>query len=368
MNHLHDWSRRPEEVCLSGDVGANAPASTDSQITGPGRSRKRACSRRTGFTLIELLVVIAIIAVLIALLLPAVQQAREAARRTQCRNNLKQFGLAMHNYHDVFNCFAPGYLGYPAGAGMGCDATSGNLGAIPVRQGWGWGVFLLPFIDQANLFNSLSVNAKQAVCDHPTGAAASTAIGDPDLERIVLNVFICPSAPDPALNPTRDTSTTPTAVSSHGKSNYRGVCGIDFTGKDPTTGIRGVFGDATQSPPVKLRDHVDGTSNSLAIGECFRRDADADIYNFSGALGEYVGGHWIGLPPDVRQSSAVGQLKETGTFALNGGSINAFASVHVGGGHFLLADGSVKFYSQNADQVSVSRLGTIDDGKVVSLD
>ncbi|MES2791016.1 MAG: DUF1559 domain-containing protein [Planctomycetota bacterium] len=326
--------------------------------------------RRSGFTLIELLVVIAIIAVLIALLLPAVQQAREAARRSQCKNNLKQLGLAMHNYHDVYNCFPAGYMGFPAASGMGCDAISGmtvTTPAVPVRQGWGWGTFLLPYVDQANLFNSLSVNSKQAVCDKPTGAAASLAIGDPALARTILPVFVCPSATDPALNPTRDSS-SPANPSAHAKSNYRGVCGIDFSGKDPTTGIRGMFGDGTLTPPVRMRDHVDGSSNSVAIGECFRRDADADIYNFNGALGEYVGGHWIGLPSDVRQSSVVGQLKSTGTFSLNGGSINSFASPHVGGGHFVLADGSVRFVSQNADQTMVSRLGTIDDGNVVNLE
>lgn len=325
--------------------------------------------RHRGFTLIELLVVIAIIAVLIALLLPAVQQAREAARRSQCKNNLKQLGLALHNYHDIHNCFPPGYLGYPAGAAMDCAATSGTVPSttIQVRQGWGWGVFLLPCLDQANLFNALSVNSKQAVCSNATGAAASLANGDPQLQRTSLPVFNCPTAPDPQLNPTRDNTTTPNSPSAHGKSNYRGVSGIDFSGKDPTTGIRGMFGDGTLTSPIRLRDHVDGSSNSVAIGECFRRDVDADIYSFNGTLGEYVGGHWIGTPADVRQSSAVGQLKQTGTFAINGASINAFASMHVGGGHFLLADGSVRFVSQNANQATVSLLGTINDGGVVDL-
>src|SRR5215813_2046814 len=109
--------------------------------------------RRSGFTLIELLVVIAIIAVLIGLLLPAVQQAREAARRSQCKNNLKQMGLAMHNYHDVYQCFPPGYLGYPAGNGGSC-ATINNT--TQRGQGWGWGAFLLPYLDQGNLYNLLS--------------------------------------------------------------------------------------------------------------------------------------------------------------------------------------------------------------------
>src|SRR5271156_6169116 len=106
--------------------------------------------RRKGFTLIELLVVIAIIAVLIALLLPAVQQAREAARRTQCKNNLKQMGLAMYNYLDVYQSFPPGYLGYSAGNGGSCS-TLDNYAQR--GQGWGWGCYLLPYLDQGNLYN-----------------------------------------------------------------------------------------------------------------------------------------------------------------------------------------------------------------------
>src|SRR5438128_1844485 len=97
--------------------------------------------RRRGFTLIELLVVIAIIAILIALLLPAVQQAREAARRTQCRNNLKQIGLALHNYHDTMNTFPMGMSGWP--------------GTLEGAE-WGWGVFIIPYLDQSALYISIS--------------------------------------------------------------------------------------------------------------------------------------------------------------------------------------------------------------------
>ncbi len=100
--------------------------------------------RRLGFTLIELLVVIAIIAILIALLLPAVQQAREAARRTQCRNNLKQIGLALHNYHDVFNTFPPGYV-----AKIANNKTSSE------RSMFAWGALILPYIEQGNLYQVL---------------------------------------------------------------------------------------------------------------------------------------------------------------------------------------------------------------------
>ena len=107
---------------------------------------------RRGFTLIELLVVIAIIAILIALLLPAVQQAREAARRTQCRNNLKQLGLAMHNYHDVFLTFPSGWIAVDAGVPSAHAGTSGL----------GWGAMLLPQIDQANLYELFNPNVSIA--------------------------------------------------------------------------------------------------------------------------------------------------------------------------------------------------------------
>ncbi|MEZ6124220.1 MAG: DUF1559 domain-containing protein [Planctomycetaceae bacterium] len=108
--------------------------------------KERKGSLHRGFTLIELLVVIAIIAILIALLLPAVQQAREAARRTQCKNNLKQLGLALHNYHDVHNCFLTGWWDRWSATG----ANVGNDGH------WGWGTYLLPYMDQAPLYNQLS--------------------------------------------------------------------------------------------------------------------------------------------------------------------------------------------------------------------
>src|SRR5437870_4974281 len=119
--------------------------------------------RRLGFTLIELLVVIAIIAILIALLLPAVQQAREAARRTQCKNNLKQIGLAYHNYHDVFGQF-------PKCAILGIDVSTGSL---RFDQSMSWGISILPYIDQAPLFNLYNSSLSEYAASN---AAAVSAI------------------------------------------------------------------------------------------------------------------------------------------------------------------------------------------------
>src|SRR6201996_1630152 len=124
--------------------------------------------RSKGFTLIELLVVIAIIAVLIALLLPAVEQAREAARRTQCKNNLKQMGLALHNYHDTNNTFPPGWIGQSTAA----------------YSGFGWNTMLLPSIDQGPLYNSL---AQSSIPNMLTGLAANTSTQTSKTTDSVLN-------------------------------------------------------------------------------------------------------------------------------------------------------------------------------------
>src|SRR5262245_45950852 len=150
-----------------------------------GRSMR---SRRPAFTLIELLVVIAIIAVLIALLLPAVQQAREAARRTQCKNNLKQIGLAYHNYHDTHNCLPP--QGETNGF---VDSASMNVTPKPV---WGWSTYVLPFIDQAPLFNQLNPGPTSL-----TAAVQSNTLYP--LVQTMLPVYRCPSDTGQLLNTER---------------------------------------------------------------------------------------------------------------------------------------------------------------------
>src|SRR4029450_4034674 len=124
-------------------------------------------SRRSGFTLIELLVVIAIIAVLVSLLLPAVQQAREAARTAQCKNNLKQIGLALHNYHDIHNVLPPSYLYLPGGGGLQGppDPTNGDAG-----PGWAWAMMILPQMEQTSLYESFNVNIP---CWDPANAASA---------------------------------------------------------------------------------------------------------------------------------------------------------------------------------------------------
>ncbi|HEY2253284.1 MAG TPA: DUF1559 domain-containing protein, partial [Planctomycetaceae bacterium] len=173
---------------------------------------------RRGFTLIELLVVIAIIAVLVGLLLPAVQQAREAARRAQCKNNLHQLGLALHNYHDMAGTLPPGWIG---------GATMPNR--------WGWGTMILPQLDQGTLYNALAgaqgmdINSNMAM----GFSAVMTTLPQPGLLQTVLPVYRCPS------DGGEPTVVTPLAngymimmppmanTTTFGRSNYAGVMGAN---------------------------------------------------------------------------------------------------------------------------------------------
>ncbi|MCA9015480.1 MAG: DUF1559 domain-containing protein [Planctomycetaceae bacterium] len=304
-----------------------------------------------GFTLIELLVVIAIIAILIALLLPAVQQAREAARRSQCKNNLKQLGLAIHNYHETHRVFPPGYCGDPNNSCSVVDSAN---------NGWGWGAFILPFIDQAPLYNQLGVGQKkQTVCSVPSGAQAASTVGSADLQKTVLVAFLCPTATDPIINPGR-------VSGGHAKSNYAGVAGVDWSGINSTTGYKAIFVDGTKYVS-RMRDFTDGSSNTFAIGEKYRRDLDSTLT--SQTTGEYYGAVWVGITPDMRAANVVGQLAPTGSsYAVNGGSVNAFASQHEGGAQFLFIDGRVGFISENMDQDTLSAIAVGNDGKVVSVE
>ena len=288
---------------------------------------------RRGFTLIELLVVIAIIAILVALLLPAVQQAREAARRTGTRNNLKQIALALHNYHDTHNTFPPGWIG----------ATAGRPD-VEGTAGWGWASMLLPSLDQGPLFQSIDF---------------SLPITDPvhaPVRRLMLPVFRSPSdtgreqwdlheEDDPSVL----LATLPTAnfVGNFGTVELEDCEGLPL---GQTCTSDGLF---FHNSRIGFRDILDGASQTFAVGQ--RRTDEA--------LGWYS--TWVGVVPGGEEAFA----RILGIADHNPNSpvahLDDFSSNHEGGVFFAYGDGRVQFLSENIDHNTYRALATRHGQEVV---
>ncbi|MGQ0636637.1 MAG: DUF1559 domain-containing protein [Planctomycetaceae bacterium] len=344
----------------------------------PSRS-ETAPRRPAGFTLIELLVVIAIIAVLIALLLPAVQQAREAARRTQCKNNLKQIGLAMHNYHDVSGQFPPGLIF----AGMISDAIGAADGQNSVLNHTAW-TMLLPYIEQMALYNSFdfrnaSNHAHNTVCTLPI--VGNYALNRPPTQTL-LPVLICPSATEVAkltyLDPAGDPLyymdqaapscymlSCPTLGEGYSTWNNYGSATTPLpNGKSVL--LQGVFGN---NGSARIRDITDGTTNSLLVGESTLRKVFS-IYNPVWGQGKHLGVYG-GVIPDATPNSLVNCLFEINKNPERCGLAGytrpwgrVWSSEHVGGAQFVLSDGSARFISQNVDYITLCYLSYIKDSQV----
>lgn len=305
-------------------------------ISEPNRSSKR------GFTLIELLVVIAIIAILIALLLPAVQQAREAARRSTCKNNLKQLGLALHNYHDTHRIFPPGDIN----AG-GYDA--GWLPAGEEMRNHTAYMFLLPFLDQAAIYNEINFSL-------PTGNSDGASVGgggyQTATERKVI-VFLCPSDGYSAGPYTQ--SATAYAVRNAYRTSYSVIYPIynmttsydAYNNKDYKT----AFG---HNGAARLRDIQDGTSNTIVMMETPLEKQSALRGPFWSA---YVATGTV-IPSREKINAPYSATDDRVDWATPG-------SEHVGGCHVLLGDGSVRFVSENIDFTLQRYLSTIRGGEVI---
>jgi prepilin-type N-terminal cleavage/methylation domain-containing protein len=303
-------------------------------------------TRRAAFTLIELLVVIAVIAILVALLLPAVQQAREAARRAQCKNNLKQIGLALHNYHDAHRGFPPGWM-QPE-----IPDVDGGFG-----ERWAWKVFILPQLEQTGVYQALNVNQ----------GGMPIPLADDPRAREVLAVFLCPSDPGGSFN---ESYPDPNG-NFYPKSNYPGVHGRGEEVSIAISGETGLFGKASR---VRMADITDGTSQTFAVGE---RDARSRGQGDFGALGDPFrhAAVWIramprpgSITPTTQHGRSVTGICTDlpgSTRVLNGPSSRGFGSAHVGGAHFLLADGSVRFIGESIDLATYGRLAHKSDGEVI---
>lgn len=297
-----------------------------------GWRKPSTCGR--GFTLVELLVVIAIIGILIALLLPAVQAVREAVRRSQCSNNLKQIGLALHNYHDALQCFPPGFVNYPPKA-------------MADTRGWGWGELILPFIEQAALHDALGVNT--IPFGGGTYPAPATA-----LTQTPLPGYRCPSDRGPDINEKRG---------NHGMSNYSGVYGNGYpAGRDPDgTSYPNTFagnhewrfgnGMFSADKGVRIRDIGDGTTNVVAVGE--RACGVVGGVTYSGAI-------WVGKYGHSNQASTLRGIRNNDSDCIFGSNQWTYSSQHPGGLHFVLCDGSVRFIAATVERMIMARAADRD--------
>jgi len=328
---------------------------------GSGRARRP----RSAFTLIELLVVIAIIAVLIALLLPAVQQARESARRSQCINNLKQLGLAFHNYHGSFRTLP--------------------IGEQAPKSKPNWRVGVLPFVDQVPLYNTLNFSKQflSACADTSAFGFNYGTSGNRVLSKLVVPLFVCPTSP---LSPT---STEVNCNYDEGQvHDYVGIAGStpDPAGRSGVCSVQtshgGIFCDnglLVANRVFRLRDVTDGTSNTLIVAEQSGRVGTRDVRS-----GYHSG--WSGmqsLPASGRITSATSSdtpygsgtttiryqinmkdSSQVGTNTAYDGN-TVINSYHPGGINILLADGAVRFLSENMNFATLRMLASRDDGQVL---
>jgi len=294
--------------------------------------------RQRGFTLIELLVVIAIIAILVALLLPAVQQAREAARRSQCKNNLKQIGLALHNYNETHGLFPPGLVI--------ADPSVAAASALA----WNWTAMILPYIEQAQLHQQLDVgNGLPPSSKNNSGNAVKL-----ELIGKVIPAYRCPSDIGPARFDMLGDNTAENIglLNGGGLTNYVGsmrTCrspAANFAANpgDPVTNRQlkqaGIF---YYNSSTRFRDITDGMSNTIMVGE--------RAWQLLGSSTPVWAGTWAGAERADKEVRASRAAMFGPKAAINAGtrSENTLSSWHIGGAHFAMADGSVRFVSENID-------------------
>jgi prepilin-type N-terminal cleavage/methylation domain-containing protein len=333
---------------------------------------------RRGFTLVELLVVIAIIGILIALLLPAVQAAREAARRAQCTNNLKQISLSLHNYHDVNKCFPPGVLPY--------EPPTRTDGDPRAHRQAGWLVRILPYLEQGAAYDQMTFDGVDWTIQH--GVQPNSQI----LDALRVDALNCPSS---NMNTDRSDNDNLGNTFRYQLVNYAGIGGTYLRGSDlathPTPSYAGYGGGRTtyngvivyadqNHKPAAMKSIVDGTSNTFCVGEQSSPYIDAngnaqdwracnhDGGAWSCGAGGTTANHgvdwWLNVtivrypinynPPSAPAEANAGYRRHT-----------IIRSEHPGGAQLALTDGSVRFVSETVDFQTFIRLCDREDRQPV---
>jgi prepilin-type N-terminal cleavage/methylation domain-containing protein/prepilin-type processing-associated H-X9-DG protein len=311
--------------------------------------------RVAGFTLIELLVVIAIIGVLVGLLLPAVQAAREAARRMQCTNNLKQIGLALHNYQGASGSFPPGYTSLWKKDGSDAGSAQDDVG-----HGWGWASMILPQMEQNPVYNAINFGLTMTYPDNDTA------------QLIRFNSYLCPSDGPKDLIPVRDEANT-TTVYTVASANYVGMYGTGEVGEAPGAGD-GMF---YRNSRLSFADLTDGSSQTLFVGE---RSHNLSYVTWTGrAIGGWLhktstfegGTDRFAAEPEESFTMILGPAgTEDGPRTPNHpeAHVEDYWSRHRGGVNFLFADGSVKFLKDAISPAVFRGLATRAGGEVLGSD
>lgn len=352
--------------------------------------------RRIGFTLVELLVVIAIIGVMVGLLLPAVQAAREAARRMQCSNHMKQIGLAMHNYHSAYNQLPTGYYSFPTSDGSGPASLRIDPMTWDAGPGWGWGAMILPFLEQTAVGEAIRYD--RPIWDVTQASVIATKIP----------TFLCPSVSegDDAFV-VRDETGSPLLIGgreirlgrshyvvNHGQESCWDECGAEptgdvfdniYTGTVRTVTIQGDTSRVADGPfyrnsKVGFRDILDGTSTTIFAGEHSPMIADKT---------------WVGIVPGAfthpRIQTAENQSESAATMMFvhsgpSGGELDItgspimhpinhpfkhvcqMVSQHPGGGNVLFGDGSVRFVTEQVNQLIFAEVSSMRERETIDME
>lgn len=321
--------------------------------------RKKYCNGQKAFTLVELLVVIAIIGVLVALLLPAVQAAREAARRTTCANHFKQIGLGLQNYHSAHDKFPVGVNMWDQQSWSACalpPSGSSHPRANDFFWGWGWGTYILPYLERQNIYDQLDFS------EWDYWGTKSRVVGSYNIEA-----YLCPS--DAQSGEWINCCGGSSMSDRNGDGAFDDVKGLSAAGVASSTdafcGPRRYpspeqDGVLFQQSKINAKNITDGLSNTLMVGEVVGHGA-----------GTYYGFYWhtwnlMHTPNGINTPLQI--IRQTGFYNMYGATTGGFASYHPGGCHFVMADGSVHFFNETISQVTLSALTTRADDDLATVD